>query len=213
MVGNQEYVIEVEGLSQQFPRKLALKGATLRVPRGTVFGLVGENGAGKTTLVKHLLGLYTPSAGSVRVFGLDPIADPPGVLSRVGYLSEDRDLPDWMRGARADSVYATVLPRLGRPVCGPDAGPLRARPGGQDQDVVARGTGEGRIAGGGRVPSRTVCCSTSRRRGWTRSRDARSWPPSYARWRTKAARSCSPRTCWMKWSACRITWRSCTRAR
>ena len=59
--------------------------------------LVGENGAGKTTLLKHFLGLYRAQMGSVRVFGKDPVADPPGVLSEIGYLSEDRDLPDWMR--------------------------------------------------------------------------------------------------------------------
>jgi len=90
-------VVEVEGLTRRFGRTLALDGLRLEVPRGTVFGLVGENGAGKTTLIKHILGLLKAQAGSVRVFGLDPVRDPVGVLSRVGYLSEDRDLPDWMR--------------------------------------------------------------------------------------------------------------------
>jgi ABC-2 type transport system ATP-binding protein len=62
-----------------------------------VFGLVGENGAGKTTLIKHILGLLKAESGSVRVFGRDPVADPVGVLGRIGYLSELRDLPPWMR--------------------------------------------------------------------------------------------------------------------
>src|SRR5262249_43351922 len=69
------------------------------VPRGAVFGLVGANGAGKTTLIKHVLGLLRAAAGSVRVFGRDPVADPVGVLSHVGYLSEEPDLPGWMRVA------------------------------------------------------------------------------------------------------------------
>jgi ABC-2 type transport system ATP-binding protein len=64
---------------------------------GQVYGLVGANGAGKTTLLKHLLGLLRAATGSVRVFGLDPVRDPVGVLSRVGYLSEERELPEWMR--------------------------------------------------------------------------------------------------------------------
>jgi ABC-2 type transport system ATP-binding protein len=58
---------------------------------------VGENGAGKTTLIKHLLGLLRAESGSIKVFGLDPVADPVGVLGRLGYLSEQPDLPGWMR--------------------------------------------------------------------------------------------------------------------
>lgn len=90
-------IINVAGLSRRFGSRQALHDVTLHVPRGCVFGLVGENGAGKTTLIKHLLGLLKAETGSVRVFGRDPVADPVGVLSRVGYLSEYRDLPGWMR--------------------------------------------------------------------------------------------------------------------
>src|SRR5262249_24982274 len=90
-------VLEVRGLTRRFAPKTVLDGVDLAVPRGVVFGLVGPNGAGKTTLIKHLLGLLRPSAGSVRVFGLDPITDPPGVLGRVRYLDEENDLPNWMR--------------------------------------------------------------------------------------------------------------------
>lgn len=91
-----EYAIEVRGVTRQFGPTTALDNVSLDVPRGAVFGLVGANGAGKTTLIKHVLGLLRTQAGSVRVFGLDPVADPTGVLAQVGYLSEDRDLPDWM---------------------------------------------------------------------------------------------------------------------
>ena len=66
-------------------------------PRGAVYGLVGANGAGKTTLIRHILGLLRAQSGSVRVFGVDPVADPVAVLSRIGYLSEENDLPGWMR--------------------------------------------------------------------------------------------------------------------
>ena len=93
----QEYVIEVEHLSRRYGRKDALNDVTLRVERGAVFGLVGENGAGKTTLIRHILGALTPERGTVRVFGLDPTYDPVSVLARMGYMSEDRDLPAWMR--------------------------------------------------------------------------------------------------------------------
>src|SRR5438270_11295234 len=94
-----EPVIVVSGLSRRFGAKTALDHVSLTVPRGVVFGLVGANGAGKTTLIKHVLGLLRAAAGSVRVFSRDPVADPVGVLARVGYLSEANDLPGWMRVA------------------------------------------------------------------------------------------------------------------
>ena len=89
--------MEINGLSRKFGAKVALDQVSLKVKRGRVFGLVGANGAGKTTLIKHLLGRLTPETGSVRVFDLDPVADPATVLGRLGYLSENRDLPGWMR--------------------------------------------------------------------------------------------------------------------
>ena len=92
-----ESVIEITKLGRRFDLKLALDQVTLAVPRGCVFGLVGENGAGKTTLIKHILGLLRAETGLVRVFAKDPVADPVGVLGRIGYLSELRDLPAWMR--------------------------------------------------------------------------------------------------------------------
>src|SRR5947199_37108 len=92
-----EPVVSVERLSRRFGATLALDGLSLSVPRGAVFGVVGANGSGKTTLIRHLLGLLRAQAGGVRVFGRDPVADPVGVLSRVCYLSEENDLPPWMR--------------------------------------------------------------------------------------------------------------------
>src|SRR5438094_4586489 len=92
-----EAVVRVERLSRRFRANLALDQLTLSVPRGAVFGVVGANGAGKTTLIRHLLGLLRAESGTVRVFGRDPVSDPVGVLSRIGYLSEENDLPPWMR--------------------------------------------------------------------------------------------------------------------
>src|SRR4051794_16736315 len=94
-----EAVIRITELTRRFGPKIALDRVYLTVPRGRVFGLVGSNGAGKTTLIKHVLGLLKAASGLVRVFGRDPVADPVGVLSQVGYLSEDNDLPGWMRVA------------------------------------------------------------------------------------------------------------------
>ena len=92
-----EPVIAVSNLTRRFGARAALSSVTLTIPRGGVYGLVGANGAGKTTLIRHVLGLLRAQTGSVRVFGRDPVADPVGVLSRIGYLSEEVDLPGWMR--------------------------------------------------------------------------------------------------------------------
>jgi ABC-2 type transport system ATP-binding protein len=89
---------------------MALSDVSFRVPSGKVVGLVGENGAGKTTLIKHILGLLKAQTGSVRVFGLDPVADPVGVLSRVGYLSEEPDMPGWMRVRELIRYVAAFYP-------------------------------------------------------------------------------------------------------
>lgn len=89
-------VISVARVTRMFGTTKALDDASLVVPRGGVFGLIGGNGAGKTTLIKHVLGLLKAEMGSVRVFGLDPVRNPVEVLGRIGYLSEDRDLPNWM---------------------------------------------------------------------------------------------------------------------
>ena len=89
-------VVAVTELSRNFGTKAALRNVSLYVPRGGVFGLVGENGAGKTTLIKHILGLFRAERGSVRVFDRDPVADSVEVLGRIGYLSEQPDLPGWM---------------------------------------------------------------------------------------------------------------------
>lgn len=89
-------VVNVSGLSRSFAQKIALDDVSFLANAGQVHGLVGSNGAGKTTLIKHLLGLLRAHTGSVRVFGLDPVRDPVGVLARIGYLSEERELPEWM---------------------------------------------------------------------------------------------------------------------
>ncbi len=90
-------VVEVSGLSRRFGQHVALDEVSFEASECRIYGLVGANGAGKTTLIKHLLGLLRVKSGSVRIFGLDPVRNPVAVLRRIGYLSEERELPGWMR--------------------------------------------------------------------------------------------------------------------
>jgi ABC-2 type transport system ATP-binding protein len=75
---------------------MALDGLDLAVPEGSIFGLVGPNGAGKTTVIKLLLKLLRPSSGHAEVLGRDATRLGPAELARIGYVSENQKLPDWM---------------------------------------------------------------------------------------------------------------------
>ena len=109
-MGVQQPVVKIERLSRRYRKKRALDKISITVPQGVVYGLVGENGAGKTTLVKHILGTLRPQEGDVQVFGLAPSSNPVDVLSRIGYLSEDRDLPGWMRVRELMAYTAAFYP-------------------------------------------------------------------------------------------------------
>ena len=85
----------LEQVSKRFGERRALETVTLSVPEGTVWGLIGPNGAGKSTTFNLLCGYLRPSAGTVRVLGLDPRR--PGVLKgRVGVLPQDAALPSYL---------------------------------------------------------------------------------------------------------------------
>ena len=103
-------IIDIRRVTRQFGTKTALDDISLTIQRGGVFGLIGGNGAGKTTLIKHILGLLRPQSGTVQVFGLDPVQNPVGTLGRIGYLSEDRDLPNWMRVGELMSYTQAFFP-------------------------------------------------------------------------------------------------------
>ena len=96
--------ITVEGLTKTYGRVAALRGLDLTVPAGTVFGLLGPNGAGKSTLIKALVGALRPSAGRVRVLGLDPLGDRAALRRRLGYMPQAPALYDDL-SARANVAF------------------------------------------------------------------------------------------------------------
>ncbi|MCK5796547.1 MAG: ABC transporter ATP-binding protein [Deltaproteobacteria bacterium] len=90
-------MIQVEGLEKRFAQTVALGGISFKVPRGAIVGLLGPNGAGKTTCMRILSGALTPSAGHVRVGGMDVVEESLEVRRRVGYLPEGAPLYDELR--------------------------------------------------------------------------------------------------------------------
>ncbi len=81
--------VEIRGLVKNYGSRRAVDGLTLDVARGSVLALLGPNGAGKTTTVEICEGFRRPDAGTVRVLGLDPIADAAALRPRVGVMLQD----------------------------------------------------------------------------------------------------------------------------
>ena len=99
--------IETVDLARRFKGREAVNALTLQVPAGSLFALVGPNGAGKTTTIKMLMNLIRPSGGSATVLGTPASRLGPQEFQRIGYVSENQDLPDWMT---PDQLLAYVRP-------------------------------------------------------------------------------------------------------
>jgi ABC-2 type transport system ATP-binding protein len=79
-------VIELTALTKRYRSAVGIEQLDLRVEAGEVFGFLGPNGAGKTTTIRCMVGLLSPTAGTARVLGLDPIADHARLMPQIGYL-------------------------------------------------------------------------------------------------------------------------------
>ena len=87
-------MIQVSNLWKKFGRHDALRGLSFSVPEGSAFALIGANGAGKTTTIKTLMNIIEPSRGNLTVLGVDSKNLSPRELARIGYVSENQDMPE-----------------------------------------------------------------------------------------------------------------------
>jgi ABC-2 type transport system ATP-binding protein len=83
-----EPIIEARGLTRRFGAFTAVDDLTLEVEPGTIFAFLGGNGSGKSTTIKMLIGLLQPTAGTIRIDGVDVIATPRRVRDRIGYMGQ-----------------------------------------------------------------------------------------------------------------------------
>lgn len=81
-----KYAVTAQGLEKNYGAVPALKGVSLEVPEGELFGLVGPDGAGKTTLLRILTTLLLPDKGTAAVDGLDVVKDYRQIRARIGYM-------------------------------------------------------------------------------------------------------------------------------
>jgi ABC-2 type transport system ATP-binding protein len=103
-----EFAVETRGLARTFGAKRAVDGIDLHVPAGSFYGFLGPNGAGKSTTIKCLTGLLRPSAGEMRILGLDPTTEGVEIKRRVGVVPEDLALFDRLTAAETLSFIAQV---------------------------------------------------------------------------------------------------------
>ena len=108
----EAWVIETSDLRKSYDDHEAVRGLTLHVPPASIYGFLGRNGAGKTTTIKVLLGMTRPTGGEARVFNLP--ASVPGssvaIRRRAGFVSEDKDLYDFMTVEEMIRFTAPLFP-------------------------------------------------------------------------------------------------------
>jgi len=85
---SEGFVIDVQSLNKHFGDKHVVKGVSLQVRRGEIFGFLGPNGSGKTTTIRMMCGLLTPDSGSGTCLGYDIRRDSVQIKRRVGYMTQ-----------------------------------------------------------------------------------------------------------------------------
>ena len=102
-------MLEAKNIVKTFDGFRALDGATLTVPKGTVYGLVGPNGAGKSTIIRHFTGVYRPDSGEVLLDG-QPIYENPDVKRRLTVIGDDWYYFPQASIAEMAKLYAGMYP-------------------------------------------------------------------------------------------------------
>src|SRR5580692_693265 len=107
-------LVVVDRLVKRYGPRVAVRGVSFAIEEGEVIGLLGPNGSGKSTILRVLAGYLPPSAGSVRIAGIDVAGDSLGARRQVGYVPEDAPIYDAMRVAEFLHFMAAIKGVPGR---------------------------------------------------------------------------------------------------
>jgi ABC-2 type transport system ATP-binding protein len=107
-------LVLVDRLVKRYGPRLAVRGVSFAIEQGEVIGLLGPNGSGKSTILRVLAGYLPPSAGTVRIAGIDVAADSLAARMQVGYVPEDAPLYDSMRVGEFLHFMAAIKGMAGR---------------------------------------------------------------------------------------------------
>jgi ABC-2 type transport system ATP-binding protein len=107
----QESIIAIDQLKKSYGKIQALKGISLSVERGEIFGFLGPNGAGKTTTIRCLLDVIRPTSGTIHVLGVDAQRDRLTLHEHIGYLPGDVRLPGQMTGKQIINYFSRLQGR------------------------------------------------------------------------------------------------------
>jgi ABC-2 type transport system ATP-binding protein len=103
-------IIHTENLIKRFGQTDAVDGVDLAVPEGAIYALVGPNGAGKTTLIKMLMNILRPTSGRAHVLGIDSCRLSGKAFNRIGYVSENQELPEGMTAGGMLDYFRAFYP-------------------------------------------------------------------------------------------------------
>ena len=100
--------IEINQLKKYYGKIEAVKGISMSVERGEIFGFLGPNGAGKTTTIRCMLNLIYPTSGSIRILSMDAQSDAINLHKHLGYLPGDVRLPGDMTGKQVIDYFSRL---------------------------------------------------------------------------------------------------------
>lgn len=104
----RENIIKIQGLTKYYGKQKGVENLDLEVKKGEIFGFIGPNGAGKSTTIRTILGLLTPTAGTIEVFGEKVRGNHTELLRRIGYMPSEASFYSRMRAGEAIRFSAAL---------------------------------------------------------------------------------------------------------